>query len=1202
MSSMPPPGPEPLEASTAATSSNGSQAASQNASAAPASDRNTGRIIFDVEPKRPGFSLKEQQAPQPGQGLKSSTGTTAGKSTKNEKQAASNKNFAPSASDLVFDVEPCKPPSVSVQKASSQNMVFDVEPKIPTVQDFSSSTTARNLVFDVEPGIPTVQGSITGNAGSKITFSAGKPAADTIAKASAPVLERPNGGFANGNPSTAAVTTTSSTESRPPLVAAAPIPRSSSANGTKQQHLTPSITDTNSQAAASQAAAPSAHQSTNAAAGNAAPARAATSFAGDGGSRPSSTASFDSSDDDNSRFMKTFIPTKGSIASSTGSDAAEPLQDEQIAAEQQVAGGQTGSTNSIAPQEVGAALPSSASDSASTGGQGQQSSGAAAAPVQQSATAATATSASASASSGGGVNQALDSAAASSNVTTASARSRELIEGAGASASTAAMATATSAASPSAKRKASSPSVEPPMKRMNKNPDASTGEQRAVAVDVSTRAAQTAASSSSDKVSPSPSQPRKPSADISLSRQDAISATPPNATGEGGVATSASTATAQTSTATVSPDSDMPKCDPDFASRVNLDAIPEVKPLPRLSPRDVAELELALQIGQKWDHSDENTWREDWSGNLQLIDKELIMNKDQLAQDPSTKVIKVSFCDWATKNAKSDADYRPVRLLFSFVYHMQGTPPMARKLLAYSLVRPADSVQQRRQHILEAVRRISYDPSVLNEDGWTTEKSATPEGASGGAYLIGRRVIWDRYEAVVIAFVHDEDLGDLWKAMWLEDLDTFDLEADELQGAIRKWEKRNALRERKAAGTGAGTGKPGRKPAASQRFAASANLAVDGIEHGIVLASSYHSNARHGILWPARVLHVSEVKALGSSGSGRRSSSKNVVHAVFIAPYWNGEQVSKSRTSSGTFDTGDVNADNPFCTGPLFELEMVEISQDTIKKYPCDDDEVASINIDQLRASFRFLGLPKAAFPRYLDSHRIAMAFKAYARRELMKSGADANLAGALSSLTDTHSLTVKTPLFPPAVLNLPFEYCLSKLPHPTEQSMIGADGEETTEPVMKLDIMLKAMSPPLCWGTSVGDKLAGALVPSTPSSARGPLTIASPNPQVASSNLSQGASPTGIDATWALSNFVTDYLLHVIGDGTSQSAPLFLLGMQISGLLDRLRSTAGSLSATSSSMSQRKETLKLCLSKCLVVKVCRCSLSIIITLCFLTY
>ena len=595
----------------------------------------------------------------------------------------------------------------------------------------------------------------------------------------------------------------------------------------------------------------------------------------------------------------------------------------------------------------------------------------------------------------------------------------------------------------------------------------------------------------------------------------------------------------------------------------------------------------ALQIGDQWDHSDESTWREDWSGNLQLIDKDLIMNKDQLAQDPSTKTVHVSFCDWATKTAKSEDDFRPVRLLFSYIYHMEGTPPMAQKLLAHSLSRPAESAQQRREHILEAVRRISYDPTVLNQDGWTTEKAATPEGASGGAFMIGRRVIWERYEALVIAYVHDEDLGDLWKAVWMEDLDTFDLEADELQGALKKWEKRQALREKKAAG-GAGQ----TRPTSSQRFAAAEKLTVDGIEHGIVLAASYHANARQGILWPARILHVSEVKALGSTALSRRSAaSKNTLHAVFLAPYWNGAEVSFQRASSGTYDTGEVNADNPFCAGPLFEVETVEISAETITKYPCEEDDVDSLNIDKLRASFRFLGLPKAAFPRYLDSNRIAMALKAYARRELVKSNSSCDLtAGALSSLTETHSLTVKTPLFPPAVLALPFEYALSKLPHPTEQSMIRVDGDDATEPVMKLHLMLKAMAPPFCWGGAEGDSPSeNNMAMRTPITTKGPLMISSPVGQSLPSlpNISAGAAAPSavVDTPWDPKGFASDYLLPLLGDCKNQAAPLYILGVQLTLLLADVCMYSCTLDKDAS-VSRRKEKLRNCLSKCLILKV----------------
>jgi len=58
-----------------------------------------------------------------------------------------------------------------------------------------------------------------------------------------------------------------------------------------------------------------------------------------------------------------------------------------------------------------------------------------------------------------------------------------------------------------------------------------------------------------------------------------------------------STGMAQASTATGGSLNDAPKCDPTFAARVNLDPVPSVKPLPKLSHRDIAELELVSMIG-----------------------------------------------------------------------------------------------------------------------------------------------------------------------------------------------------------------------------------------------------------------------------------------------------------------------------------------------------------------------------------------------------------------------------------------------------------------------------------------------------------------------------------------------------------------------------------------------------------------------------
>lgn len=658
--------------------------------------------------------------------------------------------------------------------------------------------------------------------------------------------------------------------------------------------------------------------------------------------------------------------------------------------------------------------------------------------------------------------------------------------------------------------------------------------------------------------------------------------------GEGGTINSVSAATVSP---TEGEDVGIPKCNLTFSSRVNLEPVPDLPPLPRLSPREVAELELALQIGDKLNHGDENTWREDWSGNLQLIDKDLVMNRDKIAQDASIKPSTLPFLDWVAKTSSGPDDVRGARLLFSYVYHMTGTPPMAKKIMTHVLYREASSIDNRIDMIHQALQRISYDPTVLNQDGWTTEKAESPEGASGGAFLIGRRIFWQRYEAVIIAFVRDEEIGDLWKAIWLEDHDTFDVEADELQDAIKKWERRAA---RKDASRRAGK-------STSKRFAASSNFTVDGIEHGIVLATSMHPNARRGLFWPARVMHVSEVEEMSSSTS-KRSSSKNSVHIIFLSPYWNGESAYPPRKKMlNNFDPMDVNAANPFCAGPLFEVEMLEVSKESIKKYPHQNVHADAIPIEKLRSEFRFLGLPKAAFGRYLDSHRLAMALKIFAKTDIVgaKSGNDADLAGAFASLTDTHILSVKSPRFPLAVLGLPFDYILSKLPHPSEKARIDEDGDELTEPIIKVHLILKAMVPPFCWGTAASAKNnstetndsteSSALLCSPGKQRSAAQQISSPVPALAASPRTkkhQNDSFDGsVESAWHLEHVCSEYLLDMINNAPLPS-PLSFLGTQLADLLGSLQKDVNSLSKESESFPAfRKRVMSKWLGKCLLVK-----------------
>jgi hypothetical protein len=112
-----------------------------------------------------------------------------------------------------------------------------------------------------------------------------------------------------------------------------------------------------------------------------------------------------------------------------------------------------------------------------------------------------------------------------------------------------------------------------------------------------------------------------------------------------------------------------PPFDPLFASLVNLDLVPDSEALPKLSDEQLKELEGMLQFGDVANPGD--SWKEDWSGNLQFVDKEIITNPLQVKADPmGTRPRYETFLE---ADAKRE-NYKPfsgVRLLFSYIYHMK---------------------------------------------------------------------------------------------------------------------------------------------------------------------------------------------------------------------------------------------------------------------------------------------------------------------------------------------------------------------------------------------------------------------------------------------------------------------------------------------------------------------------------------------------
>jgi len=465
------------------------------------------------------------------------------------------------------------------------------------------------------------------------------------------------------------------------------------------------------------------------------------------------------------------------------------------------------------------------------------------------------------------------------------------------------------------------------------------------------------------------------------------------------------------------------------------------RPLKALSNSEKLELERLFGMDKglnKWDD-------DDWVGVVALAEAD-VKNPDARHGE---KTKPRTLIGWAENGKKS------LKLLYNLIRHVSNhkkTPNQAKKILSNADPKSIESLR-------DAIGRLSIDPLVLRQDGWTTVKASTPEGASGGAYRIGEKVIWQGYEGVVIAFVHDAYMGDLWKAMWIEDFSTFDMELEELNEARKKYERKKQPRNQsgdKKASSSANSDLSRR----SGRNVSTADFQVEGIEHGIVLATSYARGARHGVFWPARVMHASELR-----GSQNKRNNRQKVDVVFLAPYWNSDPLAAGGRRTEAFsDSIARHGDSLFSSGPLFEIESINADDECIQRYPYDAD--TGLDIDELRTSFKFSGLPKAVFSRFLDSHRLALSLKTYSQNELKSTG-PSDIHRTSAGLLEGHPLSAQTPIFPSAVLHLPFDHILSQLPHPEQEISAIAYKEDigNGEPALQLGRILDSMKPPVSLG-----------------------------------------------------------------------------------------------------------------------------------------
>jgi hypothetical protein len=577
----------------------------------------------------------------------------------------------------------------------------------------------------------------------------------------------------------------------------------------------------------------------------------------------------------------------------------------------------------------------------------------------------------------------------------------------------------------------------------------------------------------------------------------------------------------------------------------NLPPLPRATPpLRKLTKAEIEELETVLEFRAP---DAEDHWRDDWSGNLSFAEKDIL--NPALKAAPGKKSFRQPLVLWAVNSPSN------IRLLRNLLHHVCSTPnvPQAVKKILGGINddTPAEG-------LIRTIRRASYDPQVLKQDGWTTVKSNEPHGATGGPFLIGDKILCDGAHAVVIAYVHDSDIGDLWKALWIDDLISFDLEAEELLDAKRKWERRHNQSAVDAS-----------KSRRSSRFSVSSDFTVKGIEYGIVLGASYSKGARPGVYWPARVMHASE--GGGDQGQGRRSSSKQKVDLVFLAPYWSpDEQSGRSRRVESLSASGE----SIFKANPLLQVETIEASDEMLKEYPYSSS--SELDIAQLQMSFRFTGLPKSAFTRYLDAHRLAMALREYAMRHLKAQFTATDRASA--GLFETHPMSVQAPSFPSVILHLPFAFILSQLPRTLGERPLGStqDAQANIEPVLKLNNMVNAMKPPCCWGDGADNSVA-----MTPVSKQKPGDESSPSVWLKGT----ADDEIGEDHSTAIESFMTDYpLLNENFNRYCSSPPLVGVLSSMTRLLAQLaeeeEENLGQLS-----MHERRSKLKALVTSWTIVK-----------------
>lgn len=154
---------------------------------------------------------------------------------------------------------------------------------------------------------------------------------------------------------------------------------------------------------------------------------------------------------------------------------------------------------------------------------------------------------------------------------------------------------------------------------------------------------------------------------------------------------------------------------------------------------------------------------------------------------------------------------------FALVIKLEDMPTEAIRILTYAAARDSQTTAQKYGFMVESVQMTLFDKKVLQEDNWQTtpsvlQQDTVDEGGNvvrgmdhGGTHFIGRSVYWVGSEAIVVAFVRDDEIGDLWKVKWVNEIDTCDLEHSELVKGLKAWD-RHLARKQVRQGGGGGVG------------------------------------------------------------------------------------------------------------------------------------------------------------------------------------------------------------------------------------------------------------------------------------------------------------------------------------------------------------------------------------------------------------